>query len=92
MRGITVISGMARGVDSVAHRACLDNFGKTIAVLGCGVDVVYPPENKGLYDEMRVETNTTLSVENGIKAPNAHGVVVEQFAVGCNTIVRYRNK
>ncbi|MBR6042949.1 MAG: bifunctional diaminohydroxyphosphoribosylaminopyrimidine deaminase/5-amino-6-(5-phosphoribosylamino)uracil reductase RibD [Paludibacteraceae bacterium] len=48
--------------------------------------------DKGLYDEMRVETNTTLSVENGIKAPNAHGLVVEQFAVGNNTIIRYRNK
>ncbi len=47
-----IVSGMARGVDSIAHRACLNNFGKTIAVLGCGVDVVYPPENRGLYAEI----------------------------------------
>ncbi len=66
-----IVSGMARGVDSVAHRTCLDNFGKTIAVLGCGVDVVYPAENKGLYDEI-VERGLVISeYEPGVKV-NAH--------------------
>ena len=50
--GYTVISGMAKGIDSYAHRGCLDGGGKTIAVLGNGVDVVYPKENRLLYEEI----------------------------------------
>ncbi len=43
---------MARGADTVAHTECLLNEGKTVAVLGCGIDVVYPKENKDLYNEI----------------------------------------
>jgi DNA processing protein len=50
--GITVVSGLARGVDSYAHIGAVKHIGSTIAVLGCGADIVYPLENGALYREI----------------------------------------
>ena len=58
--GFTIISGMARGVDAYGHKGCLAADGKTVAVLGSGCDVIYPAENRILYEEI-AKTGVILS-------------------------------
>ncbi|GAG55218.1 unnamed protein product, partial [marine sediment metagenome] len=58
--GVTVVSGMARGIDTAAHRGALENNGRTIAVLGSGIDVCYPPENRQLMKEI-IQSGAVIS-------------------------------
>ena len=58
--GITVISGLARGVDAIAHQTTLKAGGRTIGVLGSGVDKIYPPEHRGLAEKM-LESGAIIS-------------------------------
>ena len=63
---ICIVSGLARGIDSFSHIACLDAKGKTIAVLGSGVDVIYPKENKELFYRI---------IDNG-------GLIISEYPLG----------
>ncbi len=65
--GVCVVSGMARGIDTSAHWGAIKNKGRTIAVLGCGVDIAYPPENRTLMEEI-VKCGAVIS-EFNIRTP-----------------------
>jgi DNA processing protein len=58
---ITIVSGLARGIDTVAHKTAVKSGGRTIAVIGSGLDVIYPPENKQLYN--RIKSNGLIISE-----------------------------
>jgi len=51
-KGVTIVSGMARGIDSFAHQGAIKAKGRTVAVLGCGIDILYPPESRELFSDI----------------------------------------
>ena len=63
-----IVSGMARGVDTIAHKSAIECKGKTIAVLGTGIEYCYPRENKVLYDKLK-ESHLVISEYPGLTPP-----------------------
>lgn len=66
-KGITIVSGLARGIDSIAHQSALKSDGRTVAVIGSGLDVVYPPENKKLFEQIKEQGVIVSEFELGTK-------------------------
>ncbi len=99
--GVAVVSGLARGVDSFAHKGCLRGKGRAVAVLGTGPDVCYPPENRRLYEEILASGGTVLSeyppcvgpqkqyfpARNRIIAGMAQGLLLVEAAKGSGAMI-----
>ena len=68
IKGFTVVSGLARGIDCEAHQGALDGHGKTVAVMGCGIDIIYPSENKKMAEAI-IENGGGLMSELPLGTP-----------------------
>ena len=90
-KGRVIISGLAQGVDAVAHECAINNGGRTIAVLGSGIDYCWPPENKKLYEEIKknhlviseypgrtIPAGTNFPMRNRIVVGLSSGIYVPQ--------------
>ena len=71
-QGFAIISGLAQGIDTQAHRSCLDHSGYTVAVLGTGVDMVYPRSNQALYEQIQAQGLLLSEYPNGVPPDRSH--------------------
>ena len=85
--GFGVVSGMARGIDTAAHRGALQGGGKTVAVLGCGIDVVYPRENAGIMQEIAAAGAVVSEFPPGSRPEPWHFPVRNRVISGLSKIV-----
>jgi DNA processing protein len=99
--GLTVISGLARGIDTAAHQGALAAKGRTIAVIGSGLSKLYPPENRGLADKIRdgngaivsefsmeIEPDRqTFPMRNRIIAGWSHGILVVEAGLNSGALI-----
>ena len=67
-KGLIIVSGLAKGIDTFSHKGAIDAKGKTIAVLGSGLDVIYPKENKELYKKI-INTGGAVISEYPVETP-----------------------
>jgi len=70
--GYTIVSGLAAGIDAQAHRSCLEAGGRTLAVLGTGLDITYPQQNRQLYQEIPQQGAILTEYPTGTKPDRAH--------------------
>lgn len=78
---ITIVSGLARGIDTIAHETALKYGGRTIAILGSGLDIIYPPENKKLAEEITKNGALVSGFPYGTKPVGANFLARNQLIV-----------
>jgi DNA processing protein len=101
--GFCIVSGMASGTDTAAHEGALEAGGKTVAVFGCGLDTIYPPENRDLYQNIvahgavasefpfgRRADRQTFPMRNRVVAGMCQGVIVIESAVSGGSMITAR--
>jgi DNA processing protein len=85
-RGFTIISGMAEGIDGEAHKACLDVGGQTVAVVGTGVDQIYPHRHKDLYNQILNSVLVLSEYPQGTTPQKAHFPARNRIIAGLSRV------